>query len=207
MRLPVPKRVVDWIVRRAERTPYFHLAGYMERYWLWRIGNAPAHSRYGVRGAGWFSGRIHHILRSDLDRDLHDHPQDYVTIILRGGYREFRAEIIDNRPQIVGRWHGPGTVLFRFAEDPHRLEVPPGTVTTTLFITGPRRRTWGFHTRDGWVPWREYEARADRAPYAPGINDDLNKVIGQAINAVHDTAARLRPADPTAAPRRSEETP
>ena len=26
--------MVSWLIRRAQRTPYFHLAGYMERWWL-----------------------------------------------------------------------------------------------------------------------------------------------------------------------------
>ena len=40
-------------------------------------------------------GRIylHHFLRSDHDRALHDHPWNFVSIILRGGYWEFA----DNR--------------------------------------------------------------------------------------------------------------
>src|SRR5574341_1517991 len=27
-------RPVDWLIERAKRTPYWHLDGYMERYWL-----------------------------------------------------------------------------------------------------------------------------------------------------------------------------
>lgn len=26
--------MIDWLIKRAMRTPYFHLEGYMERYWL-----------------------------------------------------------------------------------------------------------------------------------------------------------------------------
>lgn len=26
--------MIDWLINRAKRTPYFHLPGYMERYWL-----------------------------------------------------------------------------------------------------------------------------------------------------------------------------
>ena len=27
---------------------------------------------------------------------------------------------------------------------------------TTLFVTGPKFRAWGFMTARGWVPWQEY---------------------------------------------------
>jgi len=71
-------------------------------------------------------------------------------------------------------------VLYRKAESPHRLVLPPGVKeAVTLFITGPRRREWGFHfnksvasltltgTEHGdlelpleeetWVPWQDFE--------------------------------------------------
>lgn len=169
MRIPVPKMLVDWLIARAERTPYYHLEGYMERFWLFRVGPRHESTRYRQSSTGWFSARIHKILRSDKDRDLHDHPQDYCSIILRGGYYEVTpGPVIDGDEQLwtQRRWYGPGSVLFRRAESPHRLILPGDRHTVSLFITGPRRREWGFHTPEGWVPWKEYEARGDRPPYA-----------------------------------------
>lgn len=134
--------LVERVVRRAERTPYLHLDGYMERFWLFRTR--------------FVSARIHRILRSDLDRDLHDHPWDYATLILRGGYVE-----VSERGE---RWHGPGSLLVRRATHLHRLVLPPGVATTTLFVHGRKRREWGFATARGWVHWRRYvEERGEEA--------------------------------------------
>lgn len=127
-------RFADWIIRRAKRTPYIHLAGYMFRWWLlpytwWR----PA-------------VRVHEIISSDDDRAFHDHPWPFLSIILKGGYTEVRP-IFDKSGLYVGdtrKFYGPGSVLFRRASAWHRLEVAGGQVATTLFITGRYRRRWGF---------------------------------------------------------------
>lgn len=126
--------IVNWIIERAKKTPYFHLEGYMERYWL-------------VQPRRWlpFSVRVHHILRSDDDRHLHDHPWSYATIILRGGYTEVTSRDKD------GKWYGVGNILFRGWRHFHRLIVPPGATAWTLFIMGPYRHRWGFK-----IPYTEY---------------------------------------------------
>jgi len=143
-----------WIIRRAMRTPYVHLAGYMERYWFIRIG------RRGGGQSGTYplvGARVHHILRSDDDRHFHDHPWPYLTVILRGGYWEVRPVFID---QVVSyerrRWHGPGSVLLRRAGSWHRLELPEGQTAWTLFCTGPKVQHWGFLVGRRKVHWREY---------------------------------------------------
>jgi hypothetical protein len=148
-------RLVDAIIARAMRTPYTHLAGYMERFWLFR---------FGERGEGesgpypLIGARVHHILRSDNDRHFHDHPWPFLTIILRGGYFEKRAVLGADGYIIrtVERWHGPGSVLIRRATDLHKLRLPEGCTAWTLFCTGPKSQGWGFRVGNRTVPWREY---------------------------------------------------
>lgn len=139
--------IADRIIARAMRTPYRHLPGYMERYWLLPYGRLP------------IAARVHHILRSDSDRVFHDHPWPYLTIILRGGYTE-TTPVYDESGIYNGtrsRWHGAGSILFRRAQSWHRLEVPEGVTTWTLFITGPKRQKWGFlREPDAKVYWRHY---------------------------------------------------
>lgn len=146
--------VTGWIIRRAQRTPYVHLAGYMERFWLFRIGR-----RGGGQSGAYplFGARVHHILRSDAGRDFHDHPWWYLTIILRGGYWEIRPEFFAG--VVIGetrRWHGPGNVLLRRARSWHRLELPTGETAWTLFCTGPKMQPWGFLVGQQKIGWREY---------------------------------------------------
>lgn len=112
---------------------------YLERYFA--VGRGPRSPGGGAR--------FHRILRSDV-ADMHDHPWDFVSVIIAGRYvettphgeQEFRA----------------GSVLVRRAEDRHRLTLPDGPVWTFITV-GPARRRWGFVTADGWVPWRRYLER------------------------------------------------
>ena len=146
--------LADWIIRRAMRTPYVHLAGYMERFWFIRIGR-----RGGGQSGAYplFGARVHHILRSDEGRNFHDHPWPYLTIILRGGYWELQPEFIDNVvSRVVRTWHGPGSVLLRRANSWHRLELPEDQTAWTLFCTGPKVQHWGFLVGRRKVGWREY---------------------------------------------------
>lgn len=110
-----------------------HLGDYMQR---WIIQHP------------WGHIRLHHILKSDEGRDLHDHPFDFISFLLIGWY-------IEHLPG--GDQRFVNCVNVHKAEDLHRLELD--IPVWTLVFTGPRRRSWGFKTASGWVPWREY-ARA-----------------------------------------------
>lgn len=106
---------------------------YMRRYYV-------AKTRFG-----WV--RIHEILRSDQDRHLHDHPWNFISLILSGGYTEHTPEGV--------RKYGPMSLLYRRAEALHRLTLE-GTAWTFV-VTGPKKRSWGFQTERGWVYYRDYE--------------------------------------------------
>lgn len=153
MKLPLPTWLVDRILARAARTPYIHLEGYMNRWWLL------PYNRTGL------AVRVHEILSSDRERDLHNHPWAYTSIVLRGGYFEHTLREFPGRaPVPIRRWYGPGSVLVRPANSFHRLELwkrPDGTEEPciSLFITGPKRRDtapehscWGFLVDDVYVP-------------------------------------------------------
>jgi hypothetical protein len=107
----------------------------------------------------WFGIYLHRIEQPDLDRDPHDHPWTFGSLVLRGGYVErfhpvphvHRDMHVSTRRWGRWTWHRMGT------EAAHRImHVEPGTVT--LVLVGRRRRDWGFHTPDGFVPWRRYLA-------------------------------------------------
>lgn len=98
----------------------------------------------------WKMFRLHHILRSDSDRHFHDHPMDFTSFILWGGYIEYTP---NNLPRVCR----PGDVVHRKAEDLHFLKLR-GRSAWTFLITGPYRRDWGFQTEDGWISAGEYDA-------------------------------------------------
>ena len=127
------------IEANTHREPDFVIGGdyhpYLRRWWLQRDVNTS-------------SIYLHQVLRDDDDRALHDHPWDSTSVILRGVLREVL-------PGAQSRELRTGTIVTRKAEDAHRLEVIKGPVWT-LFITGNRRREWGFHCPQGWRHWKDF---------------------------------------------------
>lgn len=109
---------------------------------------------------------LHWITTADPQRDLHDHPVDFLALVLRGGYTE---EYVPGNSFTVGR-DGPilgvSTRQIRWVNwkripGVHRIvSVQPKTITLVFY--GPSRHTWGFYTYKGWVPWREYEHKGEQ---------------------------------------------
>ena len=135
--------------------------------------------RYTLISTRFFRCFIHKILRSDDDRDLHDHPWNFATLLLWGRYREQVPYdsppmfLPDGKMIVKSKIVGPGTLVCHKAADCHRLDLQQtfkfptergdlGPVETqfipvwTLFMAGPRKRDWGFHTSKGWIQWEEY---------------------------------------------------
>jgi hypothetical protein len=96
-----------------------------------------------------FNITLHKILVSDLD-DLHDHPWNYATLILKGGYYEHTPE---------GKfWRGPGHFRYRKSTDLHRLELAKDENGNelpcwSLFYMGKKVNDgkWGFVKDGKWV--------------------------------------------------------
>lgn len=141
------ERLIDWLIDKAKRDPYLHIDDYMERYWL-------------IKRRWWlpFSIRVHHILRSDDDRHLHDHPWLNISIVLRGGYFEVTPKTqICNCTPLDPVWRKRGSIVFRLPSTRHRLVVQPGDDVWSLFIMGPKVQDWGFYLDDGSkVLWQDY---------------------------------------------------
>ena len=172
--------IADWLIARAKLTPYQHIMSadgtemYMGRWWLFN-----PYSRETHKARFWWcpwSFRIHHIMREDADRDLHDHPWNARTIILRGWYTEQRllrpddpalhqllmkaselrqsfdaafqaTEYIDRRP---------GDTAQLLHGEYHRIDQVSPCGVITLFITSKWRGDWGFLVNGVKVPWRTY---------------------------------------------------
>lgn len=124
-----------------------------------------------------FTLRLHLILRSDGDRHLHDHPFDFVSLLLTGGYVEITPcaacdGLGDVEDSVSGNAERCDTCFGtkrqvtkspRFsinrkrAEDVHALTLERPVLT--LVFAGPKRRDWGFATEQGWVRNDEYDRR------------------------------------------------
>lgn len=99
----------------------------------------------------WFSIMLHRIKLPDPDRHLHDHPWNFLAIVLRGFYIEQRNDPDSWIPTYNRRsWFN-----FCRASGAHKI-VRVSPTCTTLVITGRKQRSWGFHTDQGWMHWKEY---------------------------------------------------
>ncbi len=95
----------------------------------------------------WFGVYVHNILRPDGDRDMHDHPWPFISIILKGWYLE---EIPTGK-----RLWKIASVHKMLATGTHRIvQLAPNT--WSLILVGKRQRQWGFHTPTGWVDYKTY---------------------------------------------------
>lgn len=107
-----------------------------------------------------FNVYLHQFWRSDDDRALHDHPWISLSLCLSGSMLEHtiaKGGVHHRRRICAGQWRYRGA---RFA---HRLELDSRAPVYTLFITGPKFRTWGFHCPSAWVHWERFVAGTDDA--------------------------------------------
>ncbi|OHU63993.1 hypothetical protein [Mycobacteroides chelonae] len=139
-------RVPDVTLKRQDGSPY-----------LLRWHVIPRNKRLNIY--------LHKFLGSDDDRALHDHPWWFISILLDGQYWEHREDGSRNLRKAP-------SVAFRRATTAHRVELETGALVdpwdpnevwaryeipaTTLIITGPKVRSWGFHCPNGWKHWRKF---------------------------------------------------
>ena len=117
------------------------------------IGPGYLHRWHLIPRNKWCNVYLHRFLKPDPGHDLHDHPWSSVSIVLWGGYREVVR---------VGAGHQlhtarAGCIIYRSARTLHRIVELAPRGCWTLFVTGPRKRQWGFETRGGWVHHAKYQ--------------------------------------------------
>jgi hypothetical protein len=116
--------------------------------YLWRLY---------ILSTPWFGLMLHRIFRPDRQRDLHDHPWNFLSVIVLGWYGE-NIQRPGGGQQYVKRRR----FNFKFAEDRHSIRTVSRVPVWTLVFTGRRRRDWGFWTPVKWS-WRCEPC--DRAAY------------------------------------------
>lgn len=155
------KRLLPWAEKTiAGRQPDFLIGPnkddpYMRRWWI-------------IPRNRWFNIYLHEILHSDDDRALHDHPWFNASFLLLGRYLEHTIRrggvaVVTERRQ--------GDLCLRTPWAAHRLETVENERTISLFITGPIMRTWGFHCRRKWIPWKEFVDPDNNGQPGPGCGE------------------------------------
>ena len=139
---------------------------------LWKrfryvIGDGPKGPlliRYRLISTRWGGVYLHHLMRSDADRHLHDHPWAFWSLVLWRGYCELEPKLGQGAPAVFSgyprrerirmTWRYPLEVVRHRATDRHQLSLL--RPAWSLVWIGPRVCDWGFYTEQGWVPWQEY---------------------------------------------------
>lgn len=146
------ERGFEWLKHMSVNDPYKHILGtggklYMGRWWvLKRRFNLP-------------SIRLHRIMVADSARDLHSHPFNFRTIILRGWYiqevpgKHWPRQLIDTRTMKMRQ----GMTAVCSYGDYHRItQVSKGGCWTLFIAWGGKRDDWGFMTKNGYVNFKDY---------------------------------------------------
>jgi len=131
--------------------------------------------RYYLIQSKYLNVFIHIFLRSDRD-DLHDHPWNFGTYIVRGSYREALA----SHGSVYNlKYTSRSTKKYRFitrkAYHLHKVELDrqytvaeKDEAPMTICITGKTVRDWGFVKRTAtgqeWVFWKKYLGLPEDAP-------------------------------------------
>ena len=131
----------------------------------------------------WFGVYLHRMDAPDPGVHLHNHPWQFASLILKGGYTEERtstknavqwakdAQHFERHPMLPQGTHIPrGVVMQRrwlsfkgFGyNECHRITHLNKEHSWSLIFRGPKRYAWGFYTEDGYVESDLYHRTADR---------------------------------------------
>jgi hypothetical protein len=105
--------------------------------------------RWTIVDTHWFKIVLHRLDAEYWHSECHDHPWDFLAIVLWDGYWELldNTQGIRNRGQHCGDnvyWRGPGSLLYRRAESKHNVITPRRRPNWSIVIMGTKRRPWGF---------------------------------------------------------------
>lgn len=129
--------LADLLIRLTRRRPMVLIdpdCQAYERYYMGRIGKREL----------W----LHHFMRPDADRFVHDHPWNAVSVILVGGYVEEVLTVENGRHIKTIQSLTAPAINFITGARKHRIaRVTPDT--WTLMLVGPRHGNGWGHYRDG----------------------------------------------------------
>lgn len=105
---------------------------------------------------------LHHFHRGDEDKELHSHPWSGTSLILAGGYREYRLA----RGEVREIRYVEGDLVPLNKGLYHRVELLDKSCWT-LLVHGPSSKTWDFlNVETGKkTPWKKFLKKKGLAPY------------------------------------------
>jgi hypothetical protein len=156
------ERLLSKLFRHEEINGANRCPTYLHRWALFQ----PRRPKWLWRGFGIY---LHKFVGDDWSRDLHDHPKRFISIGLKGSYREWtfneRAATCpcpeEHEHIMATDYHAPWVRTFP-ASHIHRIVlVDDRQPCWTLVIVLWHVREWGFWHRGSFMPWRGYVAQGN----------------------------------------------
>ena len=143
----------------ANRSPW----AFMERFEIPSFDDDGLYlTRWRIVQTPWCALYLHRLTAPDSRPTLHDHPWNFLAVVLRGGYTERR---LNPHTMTVDECHHVRRLNAIRASDFHAIVELDRRPTWTLCFVGPRVRTWGYLeppvSGDIWH-WTEF----DKHPHA-----------------------------------------
>lgn len=153
-------RSPNWAFMQRFEVPNYDSDGnYLTR---WRVIQTP-----------WFGVYVHRFDGPDPRPTLHDHPWDFTSVVLRGGYIEATAYsdcdalpvnadktgIPESSLRVHSAWQtfAKGAINRKKASDAHTIVTLLRVPTWTLMFVGKRTRMWGYIEADGtWIAFDQH---------------------------------------------------
>jgi len=152
--MSIKLRIIQWLAKRLPKHPDGH---------LWANDGGLYMGRWVIFDGKWLHLRLHHLAAPDADRDLHDHPTGFISLVLNGGYAEARpVTVAPCFDPITGRedcdltWRITGSLALRHAGDRHRISTVADNTWTLFLFFGRRHQWWGYYTTRGKVYCKDY---------------------------------------------------
>lgn len=106
--------------------------------------------RWTILSTPWFKVVLHRLDAVNWHAQCHDHPWDFLAIVLGPGYWEMldpKQKVISHGKYCGGSvyWRGPLSLLYRPAETKHNVITKDGKPNWSIVILANKRRGWGFN--------------------------------------------------------------
>jgi hypothetical protein len=121
--------------------------------------------RYRLVQTPWFGIYLHRLNTPDRRDTLHDHPWPFISIVMRGDYREWLGAPGPDGLRVAssGRRRRAGSVRWMRKTDAHTIYQLLRVPTWTLLLVGRRRPepSWGYWEDGEWVPHDQHAYAAE----------------------------------------------
>lgn len=129
--------------------------------------------RWRLVSTRWFSIYIHRIAKADRDKHPHNHPWNFIGLVLRGGYTE---EVTLKGYQPFKKERKPFGAVWHERTAFHRIvEMAKPTWTVVLvgkhYLTADGQDDWGYLVEGEYIDFKTYRTEKRKHGWLRGLID------------------------------------